>query len=314
MAIAFVLVYCLLIVAASMLGGALPSWIRLTHGRMQTIISFVAGLMLGVGLWHMLPHAVVELGSLDRALSWTMIGLLSMFFMIRLFHFHQHEMASDAEHSNDAHDHGPHDHEHEHHDTPRHDHGPGDGLHSGGRLSWIGIAVGLALHTLIDGVALAAAVAAEAGERDVTLIGFGTFLAIVLHKPLDALSITSLMALGGWSRRARNLVNAGFSLMVPVGALVFMLSVGSLVGDQQSALVGCALAFSAGVFMCISLTDLLPELQFHSHDRIKLSVSLLLGVLLSGAIGLVEGEHVHGNGVHGVEQHQGAETDGHAHE
>jgi len=307
MAITFVLVYCLLIIVASMLGGSLPSWIRLTHGRMQTIISFVAGLMLGVGLWHMLPHSVVELGSLDRALWWMMIGLLGMFFLIRLFHFHQHEFEPEGDH-----DHGSHHHGHEHH----HDHEPEEALRSGGRLSWVGIAVGLALHTLIDGIALAAAVQAEAGEGEVMLIGFGTFLAIVLHKPLDALSITSLMVVGGWTQRARNLVNIGFSLMVPLGALVFMLSIESLVGSQQHVVIGCALAFSAGVFICISLTDLLPELQFHSHDRVKLSASLLLGVLLAGAIGLVEGEHVHGNGVHGAEHHHevGAVEHNHDHE
>jgi zinc and cadmium transporter len=41
-----------------------------------------------------------------------------------------------------------------------------------------------------------------------------------------------------------------------------------------------ALAFSAGTFLCIALSDLLPELQFHSHDRLKLSVALLAGVVL----------------------------------
>ena len=40
-------VYCLLIVAVSLLGGWLPSRIKLTHTRMQTIVSFVGGLMLG---------------------------------------------------------------------------------------------------------------------------------------------------------------------------------------------------------------------------------------------------------------------------
>ena len=40
--------YCVVIAAGSLLGGALPSWIQLTHTRRQLIISFVAGLMLGV--------------------------------------------------------------------------------------------------------------------------------------------------------------------------------------------------------------------------------------------------------------------------
>jgi zinc and cadmium transporter len=41
-----------------------------------------------------------------------------------------------------------------------------------------------------------------------------------------------------------------------------------------------ALAFSAGTFLCIALSDLLPELQFHSHDRLKLSIALLAGFAL----------------------------------
>lgn len=301
MSYAILLVYCVLVIIASIAGGSLPSWFRLTHSRMQIIISFVAGLMLGVGLWHMLPHSVMELGSLDRAVWWMMIGLLGMFFLIRLFHFHQHEFEPEGEHC---------DHEHHHHD---HGPAPAEVLRSGGSISWIGIALGLSLHTVIDGIAMAAAVHAEAGHGESILLGFGTFLAVVLHKPLDALSITSLMAVGGWSNRARTIVNVLFSLVCPLGALGFMLSVGSITGNEQHVLVGCALAFSAGVFLCISLTDLLPELQFHSHDRIKLSVSLLLGVALAGAIGLVEGEHLHNHNAPAVEHHHHHEGEGDEH-
>ena len=51
--------------------------------------------------------------------------------------------------------------------------------------------------------------------------------------------------------------------------------------------------FSAGVFVCISLGDLLPELEFHSHDRVKLSAMLLIGVALAYGIGLLEPKHAH---------------------
>ena len=46
-----------------------------------------------------------------------------------------------------------------------------------------------------------------------------------------------------------------------------------------------ALAFSAGTFLCIALSDLLPELQFHAHDRFKLSVALLAGFRPDGRDG-----------------------------
>ena len=42
------------------------------------------------------------------------------------------------------------------------------------------------------------------------------------------------------------------------------------------------------------MSDLLPELQFHRHDRIKLSMALLAGLLLAYLVGLMEPDHVHG--------------------
>ena len=41
------------------------------------------------------------------------------------------------------------------------------------------------------------------------------------------------------------------------------------------------LAFSAGAFICIALGDLLPEVQFHSHDRVRLTLLFLLGIGLA---------------------------------
>src|SRR5688500_195836 len=85
-----VAVYSLLVVIASLAGGWVMLLARLTHTRTQLLMSFVAGMMLGVGLFHMLPHAAAETGSLDRAIAWMMAGLLLMFFLQRFFHFHQH--------------------------------------------------------------------------------------------------------------------------------------------------------------------------------------------------------------------------------
>ena len=124
---------------------------------------------------------------------------------------------------------------------------------------------------------------------------------------------TSLMMAGGWSSRSRLLVNLGFSLMCPLGALAFYLGAGEL-GASQHLVLGSALAFSAGVFICISLGDLLPELQFHTHDRVKLSVTLLVGVALAYAIGLIEPPHVHGRHGHTHDHHEhGHNHDGHEH-
>src|SRR6185436_13468791 len=103
--------YCLLIVAASLTGGLLPWLVKLTHRRMQFMMSFVGGLMLGVALLHLLPHAVAMGAPMDTIAWWTLGGLLAMFLLIRVFHVHAHEHGEDAEEDHE-HDHDHHGHKH----------------------------------------------------------------------------------------------------------------------------------------------------------------------------------------------------------
>lgn len=280
-------VQCVLIILASLAGGSLPEWIRLTHRRMQFAMSFVGGLMLGIALLQLLPHAASELG-LPEATRAMLLGLLLMFFLLRMFHFHQHEpltpphgAAAVHDHDHD-HDHGAHHHDHDH----GHDHATitADGVH---RLSWSGVAFGLALHTLIDGIALGAAVRADDARGLTWQAGLGVFAAIVAHKPLDAVSITSLMTAAGWSPRARLIVNIIFAAMCPVGAALFLAGVQQF-GDIERQLIGAALGLSAGVFLCISMSDLLPEIEFHTHDRFWLTACLVAGVVMAACLGLLE--------------------------
>ncbi|MEJ2533767.1 MAG: ZIP family metal transporter [Halioglobus sp.] len=269
--------YCMAIAAFSLLGGVLPNWVRMTHTRTQLVMSFVSGLMLGVAFYHLLPHSIMMVGgagAADVSVWWLMIGLITMLLLLRMFHFHQHDFSAE-----DA--------EHHHHDEHGHS-GPAS-VH---RFSWVGIALGLAVHTLIDGVALGAVMQGEVADGASGMLGVGVFLAILLHKPLDAMSITAVMSAGGWSRRSRAATNLIFALMCPLGALLFYFGVSQL-ADTRDYLVGVALAFSAGAFICIALSDLLPEVHFHSHDRGKLTLAFLLGIALAYGIGSLEPANFH---------------------
>lgn len=294
-------VYCLLIGGASLAGGMLVDRVRLTHRRMQHLVSFVGGLMLSVAVLHMIPHAAAAAGSFDSVVHWTLAGVLLMFFLLRACHFH-HYGPADAE----AFDEGAAGEEptaeasgesrpavaHAHHgacDHPHHvhDHRPGGGV------GWTGVFLGLSVHTLLDGAALAAAVQADwEHETAAPLWGFGIFAAVLLHKPLDAVSISALMASSGWPPSLRRAVNAAFAVMAPAGALALMMGIGFV--ENPGPLVGRMLAFAAGAFLCIALADLLPELELHSHDRLSLSGLLLAGVLAGWCIGLLEPDHLHG--------------------
>jgi zinc and cadmium transporter len=269
--------YCLAIAGFSLVGGLLPNWVKMTHTRTQVIMSFVSGLMLGVAFYHLLPHSIALVGGdhgADTSVWWLMIGLIVMLLLLRLFHFHQHDFSNEEDQHHDHHDHA------HVHQAPAHS------------MSWVGIALGLALHTLIDGVALGAVMLGGSGSAGVGLIGIGVFLAILLHKPLDAMSITTIMQAGGWSRSARATTNLVFALMCPLGALLFYFGVDFL-ADAQHYVVAAALAFSAGAFICIALSDLLPEVHFHSHDRGKLTLAFLLGIVLAYGMGVVEPAGIH---------------------
>lgn len=303
------LLYCVAVAGASIAGGLAPVGFRLDHTRMQKLMSLVGGLMCGVAIMHMMPHAVVATGSVDRVAGWMVVGLLGMFFLIRAFHVHQH--AHDDE-LVDAATRPPcrdHDHDHDHDHAHDHAHGAAHGsLHEELQphgVAWAGLFFGLTVHSLIDGLALAAAVIG--GGHDGLWAGVGTFLAVVLHKPLDALSITTVMTRGGWSRQMVLLVNSLFAAACPLGALAFLSGVESLAGWQQQ-LVGCALAFSAGVFLCISLADILPEVQFHAHDRLPLSVCLLFGFALAYGIGFLEPQHTHEHTIESQDNKNGQES------
>jgi zinc and cadmium transporter len=296
--------YCALILVASIIGGMIPVWFQLTHRRMQLAVSFVAGVMLGVAVLHMLPHAITDaaaaaaaielpiqsarpaegataLGpaSVARSMTALLCGMLTMFFIERFFSFHQHDFPGESQEL------------HHHHDSscPDHEHRTVLGT-AGHDLSWSGAALGLTLHTVLNGVALAAAVA-HGGDGQ-WLAGFGSFLVIFLHKPFDAMTIGTLMAHSGWSLAWRHTVNALFSLAIPVGVLLFYFGFMVESSDPNAAVrqlwIAYALAFSAGTFLCISLSDLLPELQFHQHDRVKLSMALILGLAVAYAAGRFE--------------------------
>src|SRR5207248_3015866 len=200
--------------------------------------------MLGAAFLHMLPEAVAS-GSVGT-LRWAAVGLLALFFVERFFAFHHHESPGDPEDPCP-----PHPHEHAH-GADRHAAGVIDPAAPGGlgrsakgsSLFWGAAAVGLATHTLAGGVALASA--ASAGPRaGLGTAAWGVFLATIVHKPADALTIVSLMLRAGAPRPLAHLVNLAFALMIPAGVVLFAVGVRGPGPTAATALTAAALAFSA---------------------------------------------------------------------
>jgi zinc and cadmium transporter len=243
--------------------------------------------MLGAAFFHVMPDAMELAGS---GFGWWMaLSVVGLFCIERFIAPHSHEVSSKLQ---QEHEHEPGcEHDHEHRAAPA-------------VAGWTAV-LGLTIHTFMNGVGLAGAVQNDAakGPSGVWILpGLALFLAIALHKPADALAISMMLTRRGVGRGKLTLVQLGFAAMVPIGAAAFMWASDWIAKDKDAQerlnqLTGAALAFSAGTFLFIALSDLLPEVQFHRHDRVPLSLALILGVILMGGIGLLEGhnhdEHHH---------------------
>ena len=278
------LAYSVAIFGVSLLGGKLSAIVTMTHTRTQLVMSFVAGFLLGVAMYHLLLHSLEDIPGPyadEIAVGCAVLGVITIIVLLRIFRFHQHDFSHDAIDMRDHHDHhAPHDCSRSIDVNPR---------------SVFGVAMGLGLHTITEGIALGASVRTGLlHDGEAILAGLGVFLAIMLHKPLDAYSIIGLMRVSGYGSRACTLTNIGFALLCPLVTALTFLGVGLLSQLDELHVVGYIMAFAAGVFLCVSLSDLLPEIQFHSHDRGVLTLAFLVGVGLAYALFNFESGATHG--------------------
>ena len=272
--------YCFCVFVASFLGGKLSILGKLSHTRTQVVMSLVAGFILGIALFHLLPHGMSRIPGPVRAehgVLWMALGIILMVVLLRMFQFHQHDFSGEATNLYDR-----------------------QGQESGSPnvRSLLGIGVGMGIHTVTEGIALGASVQVAVQQpQNAAFAGLGVFLAIVLHKPLDAYSIVSMMRSVGYGQRFRTIANLGFALLCPAVALATFV-VSDIPGLFEGPAAGYALAFAAGTFLCVALSDLLPEIQFHSHDRGKLILCFLVGIALAVGLHFLEAGVVNGEPLH----------------
>lgn len=279
--VVWLLIYSVAILVFSLLGGFLPLLRRPSHTRLQLYLSLSAGVMLGAAFFHLMPDAM-EL-SKDYFGWWISLAVVGLFGAERFLAPHTHEPPGPS--AKDHHQDHAQDHDHDH--TKGHDHAHKAAPHVSG---WMAV-VGLTIHTFMNGVGLAAAVQVDlkAGTSGLmALPGFALFLAVILHKPADALAITTVLSRKSVEPWKLGLVQFGFAAMVPIGAAVFYITQGAIEKGLENQITGFALAFSCGTFILIALSDLLPEVQYHHHNRVSLFLALVFGIVLMGGIALLE--------------------------
>ncbi len=263
------------ILLGALAGGALPLFASIR--RSDLLLSFSAGVMLGAAFFHMLPEAVERGGS--SVVPFVILGFLVLYLLERFVLVHVCAEPGPNRRLSTAGAPLPHhegEHEHEHHGQPDPD-GTGCDVHTLGVAAW----VGLSAHTVVDGFALgAASVTPE--------LGLLVFLAILAHKVPNAFSLSAILLSEGYSRGKAVAMNAAFAVMVPVGAGLYVL-LRELV--QVRRFTALALAVSAGTFLHLSLSDILPDLHRRGTSKWRLSTALVAGVAVMGALTLLRHEH-----------------------
>ncbi len=136
------------------------------------------------------------------------------------------------------------------------------------------ILVGDGIHNFIDGVAIAASFAVSPE------LGVATTLAVAVHEVPQEIADLGILIAGGYSRRRALMLNFLSALTAVLGAVVFF-TFAPGVRDQLPYFM----AATAGMFIYIGGTDLIPQL--HEHQRGGGGVTqfpFLLGVALIWAL------------------------------
>ncbi len=132
------------------------------------------------------------------------------------------------------------------------------------------VLLGDGIHNFFDGVAIAASFLTSFE------LGLTTTIAIVLHEIPQELSDLTLLLYAGFSREKALAANLLSALAALAGALSFL-----YLTEIVEGLEFYGLAFTAGIFLYIAGTDLLPEL--HKKEK-KMETVVQLAAMLAGII------------------------------
>ena len=214
------------------------------------VIAVGAGIRIGAAFFDLIPEAIAYLGSVDAAMLWTAIGFLAFYAIEKLTTLHVgHETAAELDHDEAMHTH----------------------------VGTAG-AVGMGIHSFLDGIALAAGLAVGGGTAIVIAA------VVIVHRFSDGIGVMSFLL----ASRAPSATAYRWLTLVAIAPVAGVL-VGALIQIEEQAL-GAVLAFFAGFFLYVGAAELLPEA--HRRDRSRWIVLATIGgaaaiYLFSLAVGAI---------------------------
>lgn len=145
------------------------------------------------------------------------------------------------------------------------------------------IIIGDSIHNFIDGIAIGAAFLVNVPT------GIVAAIAVAVHEIPQEIGDFGILLKFGLAKQKVLLVNIASALMSTAGALLTF-----WVGSRASLPVGILLAVTAGMFIYIAASDLIPSIHQDTkhHARGLAAVLLILGVLVVGAVTEIAHEYI----------------------
>lgn len=240
--IIYVLVFTFIGSIVSLAGGFILLKKNLWQGENSThLLSFAAGVLLATAFLDLLPESLAEAFVKDSIFLACLIGLVTFFFLERLF-------------------------------VSFHPHEDGEEKLEGSRRKSVVSLVlfGDGFHNFIDGFAIASSFLVSVP------LGITTALAVAAHEIPQEISDFVILLRSDIGVKKAVIYNVLSGLTAMVGALIAL-----FISDIIEAYLGLILAFTAGMFIYIAASDIIPELQHlylkdrKSHEAIFFIVGIL---------------------------------------
>lgn len=245
----------ILFAAISGAAGLVGVWLMWSHealARRHTseLITFASGVLVGGSLLHLLPHAGEAVGA-RVAMAWALAAFVALYVAENHFLPHPHARTEEE-------------------DGPGHAHGAAGHRHETEGFGWAAVA-GLALHGVLDGIAVGAGFSAS-------LLTGGIIVSLVVsHKLPVGIATMGVLYHGGTERVRAARYSVAVAMITPVAVLASY----GLLRDAGHGLLGPLIAAAGGSFLYVGAADLLPEGQATGRRRTTLAFLLGLGLILA---------------------------------
>ncbi|MDX1394363.1 MAG: ZIP family metal transporter [Gemmatimonadota bacterium] len=238
-----VVLFALIAGAAGLLG----VWVMARHERWarrhtSELITFASGLLVAGSLLHLLTRAG-EMAGPTTAMIWALAAFVALYVSENHFLPHPHaRMEEDCGH---------------HH------------AHDPNGFGWTAIA-GLALHSVLDGVAVGA------GFSESYLTGSVIVALVVSHKLPVGIASMGVLYHGGAERAQAVRASVAVALVTPIAVIASY----ALLQNAGTPLIGGIVAAAGGSFLYVGAADLLPEGQASAPGKNTLAFVLGLAVMV----------------------------------